>query len=293
MNEEKKAELKTDLTDLRHAALDLAHEAIAERSAEFDARLQAAREQAALDEMERRTKPPRVVAEDGTSRSVFDLQPGTAPKVTPADIEAEIASEHYFTAMNGVSGANEAKAIDGQIDFDTKAPAALDLLTFCVLVLRNGFTVTGESACASPENFDAEVGRKVARAAAVAQMWKLLGFRLRDRLASAHPVLDMAKLAKLDPPSWQTSPAPVPVVAVDPVDIEFNVIFGNHDFSYLVVAKGCRGDLVRIEREQVKQAHTEDEHRRFVTEAKQLAAARVQKWFDKFDAGNALQDGDE
>ena len=43
----------------------------------------------------------------------------------------------------------------------------LGLLTFCVLVLRNGFTVTGESACASPENFDAEIGRKVARANAV------------------------------------------------------------------------------------------------------------------------------
>ena len=40
-------------------------------------------------------------------------------------------------------------------------------LTFCVLVLRNGFTVTGESACASPENFDAEIGRRIARENAV------------------------------------------------------------------------------------------------------------------------------
>src|SRR6185503_6848780 len=75
----------------------------------------------------------------------------TAPRVTPADIEAAIASEHYFTAMDGVAGAagpNDAIGVD--------TARALGLLTFCVLVLRNGFTVTGESACASPENFDAD-----------------------------------------------------------------------------------------------------------------------------------------
>lgn len=64
------------------------------------------------------------------------------------------------------------------------AGTTLNLLTFCVLVLvlRNGFMVTGESACASPENFDAEVGRKIARANAVNKVWPLLGFRLRDQL---------------------------------------------------------------------------------------------------------------
>lgn len=47
----------------------------------------------------------------------------------------------------------------------------------------NGFTVTGESACASPENFNAEIGRKIARQNAVDKLWPLLGFRLRDKLA--------------------------------------------------------------------------------------------------------------
>ncbi|WP_369916524.1 Gp49 family protein [Xanthomonas sp. NCPPB 3005] len=101
----------------------------------------------------------------------------TAPRVTPADIEAEIASEHYFTAQNGVWGASpgfEPLPEDYQ---------ELGLLTFCVLRLRNGFTVTGESACASPENFDADLGRKIARQNAVAKVWPLLGFRLRDKLA--------------------------------------------------------------------------------------------------------------
>lgn len=100
----------------------------------------------------------------------------TAPRVTPADIEANIASEHYFTAQDGKLGA----ASRG----DTVAIyQELQLLTFCVLVLRNGFTVTGESACASPENFDAELGRKIARLNAVNKLWPLMGYALKDRLA--------------------------------------------------------------------------------------------------------------
>ncbi len=101
-----------------------------------------------------------------------------APRVTPADIEGEIASEHYFTAEDGVGRASK-----GQTSNGGKNPASLFLLTFCVLVLRNGFTVTGESACASPENFNAEIGRRIARENAVSKVWPLLGFRLRDKLS--------------------------------------------------------------------------------------------------------------
>jgi Phage protein (N4 Gp49/phage Sf6 gene 66) family len=60
--------------------------------------------------------------------------------------------------------------------------APLNLLTFCVLVLKNGFTVTGESACASPENFDAELGRKIARGNAIAKIWPLMGYALKSKL---------------------------------------------------------------------------------------------------------------
>lgn len=108
----------------------------------------------------------------------------TAPRVTPADIEAEIASEHYFTAADGVEF-NFARP-SGPYNVGGASPSAfqaLKLLTFAVLVLKNGFTVTGESACASPENFDAEIGRKIARTNAVAKIWPLLGFRLRDTLS--------------------------------------------------------------------------------------------------------------
>ena len=102
----------------------------------------------------------------------------TAPRVTPTDIEANIASEHFFTAEQGAFA-----AFDPPRGSDV-VPPELSLLTFCVLVLKNGFTVTGESACASPENFNAEIGRRIARENAINKAWPLLGFRLRDKLAA-------------------------------------------------------------------------------------------------------------
>lgn len=103
----------------------------------------------------------------------------TAPRVTPADIEANILSEHYFTAADGYAGA---AALTIQEDGVIQPPEQLDLLTFCVLILQNGFTVTGESACASPENFDAEVGRKIARTNAINKVWPLMGYALKQQL---------------------------------------------------------------------------------------------------------------
>ena len=102
----------------------------------------------------------------------------TAPRITPADVEANIASTFYFTAAEGVRGESELGT----------SPAgnaeSLERLTFCVLVLRNGFTVTGESACASPENFDVQIGRAIARENAVQKIWPLLGYELRTKLAA-------------------------------------------------------------------------------------------------------------
>lgn len=95
----------------------------------------------------------------------------TAPRITPADIEANIAGEYYFTASQATDGSPQ--------------HPSLELLTFCVLVLRNGFTVTGESACASPENFDADLGRKIARENAINKIWPLMGYELRSKLAAA------------------------------------------------------------------------------------------------------------
>ena len=104
----------------------------------------------------------------------------TAPRITPADILANIASEHYFTAGDGYAGS---AALSIEAGATISAPEPLDLLTFCVLVLRNGFTVTGESACASPENFDAQIGRNIARQNAINKIWPLMGYELRSKLA--------------------------------------------------------------------------------------------------------------
>ena len=105
-----------------------------------------------------------------------------APRITPADIEANITRTFYFTAAQGAE-----KAARDNGSYAAGSPAeglALGLLTFCVLVLRNGFTVTGESACASPENFNAEIGRQIARENAVAKVWPLMGYELRSKLAA-------------------------------------------------------------------------------------------------------------
>lgn len=83
----------------------------------------------------------------------------TAPRVTPAIIDAAIAGEEYHI-FGGTT------------------------LTVCCLTLRNGFTVTGESACASPENFNKELGQKIARENARQKIWALEGYALRERLAS-------------------------------------------------------------------------------------------------------------
>lgn len=115
----------------------------------------------------------------------------TGPRVTPQALLDEIVSEHFFTAMDGVihaSAAGTGLNIIDSVKNRSGLSRSLDVLgrlTICVLVLRNGFTVVGHSACASPENFNAEIGRRIARENAEREIWPLLGFRLRDELAAA------------------------------------------------------------------------------------------------------------
>ena len=112
----------------------------------------------------------------------------TAPRVTPQRIQDVIASEHYFTGYQGAlmsAGAEKwrnAQTFGGDPE---GIPDALKLLTFCVLTLANGFTVTGESACASPENFNAELGRQIARDNAIDKIWPLEGYLLKQSLHDA------------------------------------------------------------------------------------------------------------
>lgn len=108
-----------------------------------------------------------------------------APRVTSAHIESVIKSVTYFTAGDGYVG-----ALTSSEEFNSlpeserivETPTPLDLLTFCVITLKNGFTVTGESACASPENFNKEIGQKVAYENAKNKIWALEGYLLKEQL---------------------------------------------------------------------------------------------------------------
>lgn len=102
----------------------------------------------------------------------------TAPRVTPEAIEALIMTECY--AEGGDVGVWTTPT---QPDLAQMCWAALNRLTICVLVLQGGFTVVGQSSCVSSENFDAELGRKLAREDARRQIWALEGYALRKQLA--------------------------------------------------------------------------------------------------------------
>jgi hypothetical protein len=80
-----------------------------------------------------------------------------AQHLTPDLIDATIADESYYVLS------------------ETR-------LTVCRLILKNGFKVLGESACASPENFDAELGRKLAKKNARDKIWMLEGYLLKDKI---------------------------------------------------------------------------------------------------------------
>lgn len=81
----------------------------------------------------------------------------TAPRVTPERLDEVIVSESYHVFPNTT-------------------------FTACLLTLKNGYTVLGESACASPENFDAALGRRIARDNAKNKIWSLEGYLLRQKL---------------------------------------------------------------------------------------------------------------
>jgi hypothetical protein len=82
----------------------------------------------------------------------------TAPRVTPLDIDGRIVREQYYV-FPGTT------------------------MTVCALTLVNGFVVIGSSAAASPENFDQQIGRDIAKAEARDKIRELEGYLLRDQLS--------------------------------------------------------------------------------------------------------------
>jgi hypothetical protein len=85
----------------------------------------------------------------------------TAPRITPEHIENTIVAVDYLQPVG--------------------------TLTIALVSLENGTIVTGESACVSPENFDALIGRKIALENAKSKIWALEGYLLAQRLHEANP----------------------------------------------------------------------------------------------------------
>jgi Phage protein (N4 Gp49/phage Sf6 gene 66) family len=114
----------------------------------------------------------------------YSAAKSTHPRVSLADMEGKIARHYYFTAGDAISAIVRGNA--GEPPADPHTPRdPLDILTICILVMTNGFTVIGKSAPASPENFDAEKGQRFAYEDAIKQLWPLEGYALRERLSVA------------------------------------------------------------------------------------------------------------
>lgn len=98
--------------------------------------------------------------EQATEKAILATKP-TAPRLTPTDIDGVIVGEtfHNFPGTT---------------------------VTICLLHLKNGFSVTGESASVSLENFNAEIGRTIARTRAREKIWALEGYRLKQELSIGH-----------------------------------------------------------------------------------------------------------
>ena len=108
----------------------------------------------------------------------------TAPRVSLDDIKANIALETYFRALDAVYA--EGRNAEGEGTYGPeigKYAVSLKCLTICIVVLKNGFTVIGKSAPASPANFDAGLGQRLAYEDALRQVWPLMGYALREKLA--------------------------------------------------------------------------------------------------------------
>lgn len=119
----------------------------------------------------------------------------TAARVTPNDIEASIASEHYFSCWDGINGALAAcNLTQRHADTDTangqQPPVATTYeaasqVTICLMVMRNGHKIVGvNTGAVSAANFDAELARKLSRQNAIDQIWPLMGYELRSKLAA-------------------------------------------------------------------------------------------------------------
>lgn len=90
--------------------------------------------------------------------------------VTIADIDSSIAAIYFLNAYDALGK-------------EVPRMESLKNLTICVLVLSNGYTVIGQSACVDPALYDEEIGQRLAMDDAKKKIWPLLGFRLADEMS--------------------------------------------------------------------------------------------------------------
>ena len=94
----------------------------------------------------------------------------TAPRVSLQSMQEKIVAKHTFIAQDVLKG---------------PLHPSLQVLSICILIMENGFTLIGKSAPASPENFNAELGAKLAYEDCIRQLWPLEGYLLRHELYCA------------------------------------------------------------------------------------------------------------
>jgi hypothetical protein len=80
-----------------------------------------------------------------------------APRLSPHDIDKVIVGETFTVLPSGKC-------------------------MVCELTLKNGYTVRGESATVSRENFDPEIGKDISRKNAREKIWGLEGYLLQERI---------------------------------------------------------------------------------------------------------------
>jgi Phage protein (N4 Gp49/phage Sf6 gene 66) family len=105
-----------------------------------------------------------------------------APRVTLESMESKVVQRLFFTG-DEVLDTLYIGTEDRDPETEGKVRGTLALLTVCILVLENGFTLIGKSAPASPENFNSELGEKFAYEDAMRQLWPLEGYALRNELS--------------------------------------------------------------------------------------------------------------
>lgn len=159
----------------------------------------------------------------------------TAPRITIEAIEASIAGEYYLT---GDEIAQASKAYVKPWPVQSEHQSNLGTLTICILRLRNGFMVVGKSAVASPQNFDAKLGREIAREDAFRQIWPLMGYELRSKLKQyqtcsieSHKLVDVVGASPIQTTveAGLVPPSSVPISTDGSISVMGTVTHASHE----------------------------------------------------------------